>query len=66
MRQSSSATPEHPPRSLSGKQPESSPVLTERQQRAGADRRAREQSRREQARQHAAVARWLRDLVRRG
>ena len=66
MPESPRATPAHPPRSLSVKQPEWAAALTERQRRAGANRRAREQSRREQARQHAAVASWLRDLVRKG
>ena len=66
MSESPSATPLHPPRSLSVKQPEWAAALTESQRRAGANRRAREQSRREQARQHAVVATWLRDFVRKG
>ena len=66
MPDSPSAAPPHPPRSLSVKQPVWAAALTERQRRAGANRRARQQSHREQARQHAVVATWLRDLVRKG
>ncbi len=61
MPESPSATPPHPPRSLSVKQPEWAAALSERQRRADTNRRAREQ-----ARQHAVVATWLRDLVRKG
>jgi hypothetical protein len=66
MPDSPNATPPRPPRSLSVKQPEWAAALTKRQRRAGAHRRARAQSRREQARQHAVVATWLRDLIRKG
>ena len=51
---------------MSIKQPEWAAALTETQRSAGAQRRPREKSRREQARQHAVVAAWLRDLVRKG
>jgi hypothetical protein len=61
-----SVTPSHPPRSLSVKKPEWAGALSESQRRASANRRARQQSRREHARQHAVVASWLRDLVRKG
>jgi hypothetical protein len=66
MPESPSATPSDPlPRSLAVKQPEWAFGKTERKRRAGAsaDRQYGEQSRREQARQHAVVAAWLRDLV---
>jgi hypothetical protein len=66
MSESPRATAPHPRRSVSVKQPEWAASLTERQRRAGADRRPRERSLREQARQHAVVATWLRDLVRKG
>jgi hypothetical protein len=61
MPESPSATPRHPPRSLSVKQPERAAALSKSQRRASANRRAREQSR-----QHVVVASWLRDLVRNG
>jgi hypothetical protein len=51
---------------MSVKQPEWAASLTETERRAGAHRRPRERSRREQARQHAVVASWLRGLVRKG
>ena len=60
MPESPSANPPHPPRSLV-KQPEWAAALSKRQRRASVNRRAREQSR-----QHAVVATWLRDLVRKG
>jgi hypothetical protein len=66
MPESPSATPSDPPaRSLAVKEPEWVVAMTERRRPTGArvDRRYREQSRREQARQHAVVAAWLRDLV---
>jgi hypothetical protein len=66
MPDSPSAMAPRPPRSLSVKQPEWAASLTERQRRAGADRRSHDRSRREQARQHAVVAIWLRGLVRKG
>ena len=47
---------------MSIKQPEWAAALTETQRSAGAQRRPREKSRRE----HAVVAAWLRDLVRKG
>ncbi len=59
-----STTPPHALRALSVKPPEWAAALTDKQRRASANQRAREQSRREQARQHAVVAAWLRDLVR--
>ena len=58
--------PHSPSRSMSVAQSGWAASLTETQRRAGADRRPRERSRREQARQHAVVATWLRDLVRKG
>jgi hypothetical protein len=51
---------------MSVRQPEWAAALTETQRSAGAHRRPREKSRREQASQHAVVAAWLRDLVRKG
>lgn len=54
--------PHPPPRSMSVAQSGWAASRTETQRRAGADLR----SRREQARQHAVVASWLRDLVRKG
>jgi len=51
---------------MSVRQPDLAAALTETQRSAGAHRRPREKSRREQARQHAVVAAWLRDLVRKG
>lgn len=59
-----SVTPPHPPRSPSVKKPEWAGALSESQRRASANRRARQQSRREHARQYAVVATWLRDLTR--
>jgi hypothetical protein len=64
MPPSPSATPPHPGRSLSVNQPEWSAGLTHAQQRANANRRPSERSRRAQARQHAVVNIWLRELVR--
>jgi hypothetical protein len=58
--------PLRPPRSLSLKKPEWAIALSDSQRRAGASRRARQQSRREQARQHAVVATYLRDLAGKG
>ena len=67
MPDSPRATAPHPlPRSMSVKQPEWAASLTDTERRAGAHRRHRERSRREQARQHAVVASWLRGLVRKG
>ena len=66
MPDSPRATAPYPPRSMSVRQPEWAAALTETQRSAGAHRRSREKSRREQARQHAVVAAWLRDLVRKG
>jgi hypothetical protein len=66
MPESPSTTPPHPLRSLSVKKPEWPAALSESQRRASANRRARQQSRREHVRQHAVVATWLRDLVRKG
>jgi hypothetical protein len=66
MPESPSATPSEPlPRSLAVEPPEWIAAMTETQPRAGAgaDRRYRDQSRREQARQHAVVAAWLRNLA---
>jgi len=59
-----SATPLHPSRALSVNQPERGAGLADGQSRGSASRRAREQSRRSLARQHALVAAWLRDLLR--
>jgi hypothetical protein len=53
-----------PGRSLSVNQPEWSAALTYAQQRANANRRPSKGSRRAQARQHALVNTWLRELVR--
>ena len=64
MPRSPSSTPPHPPRSLSANQPGWAATLTDTQQRASANRRASERSRRAQARQHALVATWLREFVR--
>jgi hypothetical protein len=64
MPKSPSATPPHPPRSLSVNQPEWAAALTGTQQPAAANRRASERSHRAQARQHALIATWLRELVR--
>ena len=64
MPRSPSATPRRPPRSPPVNQPEWAAALTDTQQRAGANRRASERSRRAQARQHDLVATWLRELVR--
>jgi hypothetical protein len=61
MPESPSANPPHPPRSLSVKQPEWAAALSKSQRRASVNRRARERSR-----QHAVVATWLRDLLRKG
>jgi hypothetical protein len=64
MPKSPSATPPHPPRSLSVNQSEWAAALTGTQQPAAANRRASERSRRAQARQDALIATWLRELVR--
>jgi hypothetical protein len=64
MPQSPSATPLSPRRSLSVNQPEWTAALTHIQQRANDNRRASERSRRAQARQHALVNTWLRELAR--
>ena len=64
MPRSPSATPARPPRSLPFNQPEWDAALTNTQQRAGANRRTSERSRRAQARHHDLVAAWLRELVR--
>ena len=64
MPESPSATPPSLPRALSVNQPEGGAGLTDRQPRASASRRAREQSSRALARQHALVAAWLRELLR--
>ncbi len=64
MPESLSATPPNPPRALSVIQLERGAGLTGSQPRASASRRAREESRRALARQHALVAAWLRDLHR--
>jgi len=57
MPESSSATPPHPPWSLSVKQPECAPHRCPKDCDAGAPARcARAQSGREQARQHAVMA----------
>ena len=64
MPESPSATPPSLPRALSVSQPEGGAGLTDSQPRASASRRAREQSRRALARQHALVAAWLRELLR--
>jgi hypothetical protein len=64
MPRSPSVTPPHLPRSLPVNQPEWAAALTDTQQRVSANRRASERSRRAQARQHALVATWLRELVR--
>ena len=66
MPDSPRATAPYPPRSMSAKQPEWAAALTETQRSAGAHRRPSEKSRSEQARQHAVVAAWLRDLIRKG
>jgi hypothetical protein len=64
MPRSPSVTLPRPPRSLRFNQSVWDAALTDARERAGANRRASERSRRAQARQHDLVATWLRELVR--